>query len=254
MSEAIEPFFQTNQVTLYHGDCLEVMPQLPDKSIDFILTDLPYGMVACKWDLVIPFEPLWEQYKRLIKPNGAIALFGSQPFTSMLVMSNLKWFKYCWVWDKNNRAGFALANIRPMMMHEDICIFGEGRVKYYPQKIKRQSPVRKTGGTISDCYGIKPTAIRNYTDLYPKSILEFGNASQVGKEHPTQKNTSLLQYLIKTYTLEGETVLDSTCGSGSTLVAARDTVRRAIGIEKDGHYCEIAARRCGQLSIFEVAM
>lgn len=227
--------------TLLHGDCLELMKQIPDGSVDMILCDLPYGTTACKWDTVIPFEPLWEQYKRVIRKKGAIVLTAIQPFTSALVMSNIKDYRHQWVWNKNNSAGFATAKIRPMAICEDVLVFGSERVNYYPQMTKGK--MRKKGGYgASDNYGITPSISVN-DDYYPKNLIEIGNASQVGKVHPTQKPVALMEYLIRTYTNEGETVLDNCMGSGTTGVACLNTGRNFIGIEKDPKYFEIARDR-----------
>ena len=230
---------------LIHGDCLEKMKDIPDKSIDMILCDLPYGTTRCRWDVVIPFEPLWEQYKRIIKDRGAIVLFGSQPFTSALVMSNPKQFKHSFIWDKKSAANVMLAKKQPLKVHEDILIFSNGVCSYYPQMIVGK--MRKKGGAIrkkSGLFAVERIEIAVENDqYYPKTILEFSNASQVGKVHPTQKPTKLLEYLIRTYTLEGETVLDNTMGSGSTGCACLNTKRNFIGIEKDDKYFEIAKNR-----------
>ena len=230
---------------LIHGDCIEKMKDISDKSIDMILCDLPYGTTACKWDVVIPFEPLWEQYKRIIKDRGAIVLFGSEPFSSYLRMSNIKQYKYDWVWDKKIGIGFQIAKYRPMQQHEIISVFGNGSINYYPIMVERPK-ARK-----SKLYGdskVSPIANikfrdRKYTHWYPKSIITQSGADHSNVLHPTQKPVSLLEYLIKTYTLEGETVLDNTMGSGSTGVACVNTKRDFIGIEKDEGYFKIAQTR-----------
>jgi DNA modification methylase len=230
---------------LIYGDCLEKMQGIPDKSIDMVLCDLPYGTTACKWDVIIPFEPLWEQYKRVIKGRGAIALFGSEPFSSYLRMSNIKWFKYDWIWDKVRGVGFQIAKVRPMQSHEIVSIFGNGAINYYPIMWERDKK------KVSKCYKQSESSplkyndgeSREYTHSYPKSIIEISNASQKGKVHPTQKPVLLLEYLIKTYTNEGMVVLDNTMGSGSTGVACVNTNRDFIGIEKDEDYFLIAKQR-----------
>ena len=233
---------------IYNEDCLEGMKRIPDKSIDMILCDLPYGTTACKWDSVIPFEPLWEQYNRIIKDNGAIVLFGSQPFTSALVMSNSKRFKYCWTWDKVTAKGHLVAKIRPMQQTEDIVVFGKGRIQYYPIMEDREKD-RKDVDTEYSRTEIMGGEVKRKrkkivrTKKYPKTILTFSNASQKGKVHPTQKPVALLEYLIKTYTLENETVLDNCMGSGSTGVACKNTGRKFIGIELDDTYFKIAEER-----------
>lgn len=223
-----------NQVIL--GDCLEIMKNIPDKSIDMILCDLPYGTTACKWDTIIPFEPLWEQYKRIVKDNAAIVLTASQPFTTKLIASNLDMFKYTWVWNKNNSAGFALAKIRPFIITEDVCIFGKKKIAYYPQMEIRGKARVKGGYSRSDNYGLlRPTKSVSNT-YYPKNILNFSNAVQKDKIHPTQKPVALFEYLIKTYTNEGDLVLDNCAGSGTTAVACKNLNRSYILIEKDPEY------------------
>jgi site-specific DNA-methyltransferase (adenine-specific) len=231
------------------GDCLEVMPLLPDKSIDMILCDLPYGTTACKWDTVIPFEPLWEQYERVIKDNGAIVLTASQPFTSALVMSNPNIFKYEWIWDKRNISNPFLAKYQPLKQHESILVFGKGTVNYYPIMTPRDKVRKykdKYGG--GEAFNKKGTGEKEYTlkFKYPKSILEYTNAIQKGKIHPTQKPVALFEYLIKTYTQPGEIVLDNCIGSGTTAIAALNTGRFFIGIEKEEKYVEIARKRIAE--------
>jgi site-specific DNA-methyltransferase (adenine-specific) len=230
-----------NQVIL--GDCLEVMKDIPDKSIDMILCDLPYGTTACKWDTIIPFEPLWEQYKRIIKDNGAIVLTASQPFTSALVMSNVKMFKYCWVWNKKQSGNHGLAKYQPMKIHEDIAVFSKNKHDYYPIMTKGKLRFKGSygkGNTIAT--GMKEIPLRLSDTYYPKSIIEISK-NRKGSIHPTQKPVALFEYLIKTYTSVGDVVLDNTIGSGTTAVAAINTGRNWIGIEQDAHYCEIANER-----------
>lgn len=221
------------------------MPTIPDGSVDMILCDLPYGTTACKWDVVIPFEPLWKEYKRIIKKNGAIVLFGSEPFSSHLRLSNLKWYKYDWVWNKKLCGNFCLAKIQPMKIHELISVFGCSSTVYFPQMYKGKMRL-KGGNKIYDGKintGVKKLTSSVNDDYYPKSIVEFSGANRVGKLHPTQKPVALLEYLIKTYTLEGETVMDNTMGSGSTGVACKNLNRNFIGIEKDDKYFSIAEKR-----------
>lgn len=231
------------------GDCLEKMRDIADSSIDLILCDLPYGLTSCKWDSVIPFEPLWEQYKRIIKPNGAIVLTACQPFTSALIMSNPKWFKYCWVWDKKRGVSFANAKKQPMRSHEDICLFYKNQCVYNPQywystpyktsKGKRKQTIPIIGDTPAG--NIRTETINKDGKRYPLSIVEFSRDSE--KIHPTQKPVALFEYLIKTYTNEGDLVLDNCIGSGTTAIAAINTNRRWIGIEKDQTYYEKALAR-----------
>jgi DNA modification methylase len=226
---------------LLHGDCLELMKDIPDKSIDMILCDLPYGTTACKWDVVIPFEPLWKEYKRIIKDRGCIALFGSEPFSSHLRMSNIKDYKYDWVWNKKLPSGLQIAKYRPMNLHENISIFNSEN--YYPIKTEQK---KRTGKIYSksDSSPVKydDGVLKHYNDKYPQSILEFYKRDKISF-HPTQKPIALLEYLIKTYTIENETVLDNCIGSGSTGVACINTNRNFIGIEKDETYFKIAEKR-----------
>jgi site-specific DNA-methyltransferase (adenine-specific) len=232
-------------IQLIHGDCLEEMKKIPDGSIDLVLTDPPYGTTACKWDTVIPFEPMWEQLKRVTKKNGAIVLFGSQPFTSALVMSNIKMFKYEWVWNKAKAANYVNAKKQPLKIHENIIIFCDGNV-YIPQMVKGK--FRKKGGyTVNREVAVAQNPTVSYNDLYyPKSILEMSVAGNKDATlHPTQKPVALMEYLIKTYTNEGETVLDFTMGSGTTGVACKNINRKFIGIELDADYYEIAQKRIG---------
>jgi site-specific DNA-methyltransferase (adenine-specific) len=231
-----------NQVIL--GDCLKVMKDIPDKSIDMVLCDLPYETTACKWDTIIPFEPLWKQYKRIIKDNGAIVLTASQPFTSALVMSNPKMFKYEWIWDKVKGTGFQIAKFRPMIRTESVLVFGKGKVKYNPQKIKLDKP--KIESLASTKSGSSPIAYLNkgtklVLDRHPTNIIQVKRDTD--RVHPTQKPVALFEYLIKTYTSVGDVVLDNTIGSGTTAVAAINTGRNFIGIEMDKGYCEIANKR-----------
>ena len=206
-----------NGIELYHGDCLEVMDKLIEQGIkvDMILTDPPYGTTACKWDSVIPFEPMWEQINRIIKPNGAVVLFGSEPFSSALRMSNIKNYKYDWVWDKKKGGNPLLSKIQPIKIHETISVFGKAKINYYPIMIDRDKPKSrgKNKGNVSETTNNCFLENKTYTQYYPKSIIEFSNASQQSRLHPTQKPVALLEYLIKTYTNEGETVLDNFMGS-----------------------------------------
>ena len=242
----MKPYYDHGGITIYHGDCLDILPTLPAQSIDAVICDPPYGVTNCAWDSVIPFEPMWHELKRLIKPRGAIVLFGSQPFTSALVMSNPTWFRYEWVWDKKLPTGYLDANRKPLKRHENIVVFCAERPSYNP--IMRKGVARTKGGmkAPSPIYS-KANSTQKFNDdnYYPTSILEISNADRSGL-HPTQKPLDLMEYLIATYTNEGDTVLDFTVGSGTTLRAAKNLNRRAIGIELDERYCEIAARRLSQ--------
>lgn len=236
---------------LHLGDCLDVMPTLPDASVDMVLADLPYGTTACKWDSVIPFEPLWREYRRICKPNAAIVLTASQPFTSALVMSNLQGFAYELVWDK--RRGFepGLAKLRPQKSHESVLVFSSrGKMpRYNPQMVARDVAKRIKGNYSNAGLGLlsgSGVVEKTYTHRYPRSVLEFGNSGQSSKLHPTQKPVALMEYLIRTYTNEGDTVLDNTMGSGTTGVACVNTNRQFIGIERDPQYYEIARRRIAE--------
>jgi site-specific DNA-methyltransferase (adenine-specific) len=231
------------------------MKEIESGSVDMILCDLPYGTTLCKWDTVIPFEPLWEQYRRVIKPNGAIVLFSSQPFTSALVMSNPKWFKYDWVWRKPKGTGHLNAKKQPMRDKEDVLVFYTSQPTYNPQfgigepYKDKAGKDHKSKSSMSDCYG-DFTNFRNDNEgkRYPKQVIEFGVVER-GTLHPTQKPVALLEYLIKTYTNEGERVLDNTMGSGSTGIACLNTNRNFIGIEKDEGYFKIASERIAQARI-----
>jgi site-specific DNA-methyltransferase (adenine-specific) len=238
-------------VTLLQGDCLEILPTLPDKSVDAIITDLPYGTTACKWDVVIPFAPMWEQVKRLCK--GAFVTTASQPFTSVLIMSNLKWFKYELVWDKNYGCSPGTAKYRPMPSHESVLVFGNGSTVYNPQMRagKPYTDIRKDGGKTREEKGIQNEhrlgykthePIINNGTRFPLSVIRVQKFNQPD-QHPTQKPVALYEYLIKTYTNAGDTVLDFCMGSGTTGVAAVKLGRNFIGIEKEPKYFEIAARR-----------
>lgn len=236
-------------IQLFEGDCLEIMKGIPDKSVDMILCDLPYGTTACKWDTIIPFEPLWEQYKRIIKDNGAIVLTASQPFTSALVMSNIKDFRYCWVWDKKKGGNIMNLRSQPYKVHEDVCVFSIKPHLYYPIMTDQKE---RTGKTYSkgEANGIENYGdTRIYKQKYPKSIIEVSNADQRGKEHPTQKPVALFEYLIKTYTNEGDTVLDNCAGSGTTGVASLNLNRNCILIEKETEYCDVIKKRIPDIQV-----
>ena len=249
----------SGNIQLYEGDCLEIMKQISDKSVDLILCDLPYGTLACKWDVIIPFDKLWEQYDRIIKDDGIICLFGSEPFTSSLIMSNTDLFRYKMIWKKESPTGFLNSAYKPLSMFEDIVIFSKATVgslskvpiRYYPQgvvlvnKQKQNNPNsnwREKRGYSSNTNKLNSNEeyTQKYTNL-PKDILEFPRDKNL--VHPAQKPIELLEYLIKTYTKEGELVLDNTMGSGSTGVACKRTDRNFIGIEKDPKYFDIAKHR-----------
>jgi len=238
---------------IYNEDCLEGMKRIPDNSVDMVLCDLPYGTTACKWDTIIPFEPLWEQYKRIIKDNGAIVLTAAQPFTSALVMSNPKMFKYDWTWQKPKGTGHLNAKKQPMRDKEDVLVFYKKQVNYNPQftsgnpykagKSGKKEKVFEKGHTT---YGkFKKSAdidSENTGTRYPKQVIKFGVVER-GTLHPTQKPVALFEYLIKTYTNESETVLDNCMGSGTTAIAALNTGRNFIGFELDETYYNLANKR-----------
>lgn len=230
-------------INLQKGDCLELMKDIPDNSVDLILCDLPYGTTACKWDSVIPFGPLWGQYSRICK--GAIVLTAAQPFTSALVMSNTNGFRYSWVWDKANSTGFLNAKKQPLRQTEDILVFGKS-VTYNPIMEVRGKPRKKGGyikGTGTENYGDFESVESFNNEYYPTNLLRISNAARKGKMHPTQKPVALMEYLIRTYSNEGDIVLDNCMGSGTTGVACVNTGRNFIGIEKDREYFKIARRR-----------
>lgn len=237
-------------IDLRLGDCLEVMKTIEDNSIDAIITDPPYGTTACKWDSVIDFDLMWEQLNRIIKPNGAIAIFCNEPFTSVLIYSNLKGFKYRWDWNKKIPSGMGYAKYRPMQQTEDIAVFTKDGKKtiYNPQMVKRDKPIKAGGNNVStNVYReFKDIGKKEYKKTYeyknPITLIEFDKIRK-GALHPTQKPVELMEYLIKTYTQENETVLDFTMGSGSTMVACKKLNRNGIGIEKEEKYFKIAQDR-----------
>ncbi len=241
------PLLQKHSVsgsTLYHADCFDVFPLIPDKSVQLILADLPYGTTACKWDTVLPFDKLWKEYERIITDNGAIVLTASQPFTSALVMSNPKLFRYEWIWEKTKASNFQLAKLNPLKFHENILVF------YKKPPIYNQL-------TLEDCYiksgrGTDVRQLKHCKDSkdyvttktgYNRSVIKVANPSGKGHPHPTAKPISLMETLIKIYTNENETVLDFTFGSGTTGVAAINTNRKFIGIEMDDKYFDIGSKR-----------
>lgn len=254
----IQQRLEVNNV--YEGDCLEIMENISDKSIDMILCDLPYGTTACKWDTIIPFEPLWAQYKRIIKDNGAIVLTASQPFTSALVMSNIKMFKYCWYWRKTKPNGWQHSKNKPMTAIEECCVFskapmghisllGEKRMSYFPQGIVSIGNKKVTAVSHGTSMGARPNQIGKEYEAFtnfPHNVLEFANIIGNKALHPTQKPFALFEYLIKTYTKEGDLVLDNCAGSGTTGVACQNLNRNYILIEKEPQYIEMIKKRLGE--------
>jgi site-specific DNA-methyltransferase (adenine-specific) len=260
---------------LMHGDCLEKMTEIPDGSVDLILADLPYGMIECTWDSIIPMAPLWDHYWRVLKPKGIVALFGSEPFSSQLRMNQFEYYKYDWIWVKSRPTGFQHAKNRPMKRHEIVSVFSRAkmgheqllkdlRMPYNPQGLSScekliKGALRKFGGIIKS----RPSHINDYVSEYtnyPDSVLNFDSASD--NYHPTQKPVDLLEYLIRTYTNEGDTILDNVMGSGSTGVACKSSDRNFIGIERNEKYFHLAKQRIesdefiqlkvtGQVSLYE---
>lgn len=238
--------------TLMQGYTLDMMRMVLDKEVNLILCDLPYGTTSCAWDIIIPFNDLWDAYRRVLAPGGCVLLFGNQPFTSRLILSNLAWYKQALVWNKNKCGSPGLAKIRPMQVHEDIVVFAPGRTVYNPQMEVGEPYARKTekpegyvGRVNNHGYGMKPrNGFTNDGTRYPKSIINISRDFSAQQQiHPAQKPVPLLEYLIKTYSNEGDTVMDNTMGSGSTGVAARNTNRNFIGIEKDPVFFNIAVQR-----------
>ena len=244
-----------SSINLIQGNCLDILPKVMDESIDAIITDLPYGTSACKWDSVIPLEPLWKELKRIIKPEGAIVLNAVQPFTSLLISSNYEMYKYNWVWEKPSGANFLNFKYQPAKKHEDICVFGKmatsyskrGNMNYYPQMEQGKAYTQKSGKQKQD-YGnssvrtpIEQVITENKGERYPSSIQKF--ALDKDKLHPTQKPIALIEYLVKTYTKEDQVVLDCSMGSGTTGVACSNLKRNFIGIELNEEYYNIAKER-----------
>lgn len=225
---------------LYLGDCLDIMPTLPAASVDLILCDLPYGTTQNKWDSVIPLDRLWTEYLRILKFDAAVVLTASQPFTTALVSSNYEMFKYCWVWEKSAATGHLNAKRMPMKLHEDVCVFSKRACPYNPQGLAKLGKMTRRGNNGTN-FGASGT--ENYQEFtnYPRSIIPF--AADPKPVHPTQKPVALMEYLIRTYTNEGDTVLDNCMGSGTTGVACNSTGRKFIGIERDPAYFEIARKR-----------
>jgi site-specific DNA-methyltransferase (adenine-specific) len=251
---------QIGWATLIQAECLEAMKHLPTGSVDMVLCDLPYGTTACKWDVVIPFEPLWAEYRRVAKPNAAIVLTATQPFTSALVMSNPKMFRHEWVWDKDKAGNFANAKRAPLRATEDVLVFSKEPPTYYPQMVAAEDKNKRprdrayaakgdiTQGMASGLFKVSET--HNEELRYPKNILRIksteGECNNLNRVHPTQKPVALMEYLIRTYTNKGEVVLDNTMGSGTTGVACINTGRRFIGIEREANYYEVACSRVSE--------
>ena len=226
---------------IYCSDCLELMREIPDGSVNMILCDLPYGTTQCKWDVILPFDKLWEQYHRISKNNSAIVLTASQPFTSLLVTSNIKQYKYSWIWRKNKATGHLNAKKQPLREHEDVCVFASTR--YYPVMGSGMAyNNHHRAGDSGECYGNVSESVRkNITTRYPRTILDF--EVEHNPIHPTQKPVELFEYMIRTYTEKGEVIIDNCCGSGTTAVAAIRTGRRFIGMDISPEYCAIAQKR-----------
>ena len=248
----MKPYYEHTGITLYHGDCLEILPTLPAASVDLVLCDLPYGTTTCKWDLIIPFEPLWGAYHRLSKPTTPVVLMCQQPFTSKLICSNLGEQKYMWVWDKKFAGNFSTVNKRPLKTHEEVAVFYRKQPTYNPQMTNRDKPIksgkrcqpRNRTGTAEVVNFEAPQKV--YDKKHPTSIIAIPRDIGVVNCHPTQKPVALMEYLIRTYTNPGDTVLDNCMGSGTTGVACVNTGRSFIGIEIEERYCEIAAKRLAQ--------
>jgi site-specific DNA-methyltransferase (adenine-specific) len=242
--------YKTDDLWFMRGDCLERMKEIPDGSVDMILTDPPYGTTACKWDTVIDLDRMWAELKRIIKPNGAIVMTASQPFTTTLIASNMKMFKYCWVWDKGVGVNFFHVKKQPLKVTEDVCVFYMRQPTYNPSMTKREKPIKKSNNNVGESSGYsidescEKYVGRVYDEAYPNVILKFSTRSAGSRGlHPTQKPVELMEYMIKTYTNEGETVLDFTSGSFTTGVACVNLGRKFIGIEMDGHYYDIGTAR-----------
>ena len=226
--------------TLIHGDCLDVMPTLDAGSVDMVLADPPYGTTACKWDSVVPLEPIWENLKRLAKKEAAIVMTASQPFTTTLISSNMKMFKYCWCWHRNFKTGHLNAKKQPMRSVEDVCVFYSRQPEYSPQGIVEWGRIKNRGKASPNNRPHGTVSLQTHTG-YPDQVLRF--TRDLPSVHPTQKPVALMEYLIRTYTNEGDTVLDFTMGSGTTGVACKNLNRNFIGIEKDAEYFKIAQDR-----------
>ena len=235
---------------LFQGDCLEIMPLIPDKSVQLIFADLPYGTTQNKWDSVLPLDLLWQQYEKIIADNGCVVLTADGIFTGVLMMSNPKMFKYKLIWDKKSTTGFLNAKKMPLRRHEDILIFAKGGTTYNPimevrGKPRNKGSYNKKKGDGDMCYGRFKNITSFNNEYYPTSIIEISNANQKAKQHPTEKPLELMKWIISTYSNENDMVLDNTMGSGTTCLASKELNRKFIGIEKEPKYYEIACRRCG---------
>jgi len=244
------PYYQDDAVVIYNADCMEILPQLQSGLLQMILCDLPYGITRNKWDCPIPLKELWVEYERIICQNGMIALTSAEPFTSMLVTSNLKLFRYDLIWDKKLSSGFLNAKRMPLRRHENILCFYKALPAYNPQMTIRGKPRvkginTKTGKHTSNYGAFESLSTRN-NEYYPTSVIELANADRAKSIHPTQKPVDLFRWLINTYTNKDDTILDNCLGSGTTAVAAKSLNRHCIGIEIEEKYCEIAANRCCQ--------
>jgi site-specific DNA-methyltransferase (adenine-specific) len=251
-NNVIAPYYNQSGITLYHADCLDVLPTLPAQSVDLVLADLPYGTTACAWDSVISLDRLWAEYRRLITPNGALVFTASQPFTSVLVCSNLAWFRYCWVWEKSIATGFLDADRRPLKAHEDVVVFYASQPTYNPQQWQVGEQFQDRRKTFTFIAHNTPVyhalkGLRHKVDdgtRNPLSIISIPSV-RMG-HHPNEKPLALMEYLIRTYSNPGDLVLDNTMGSGTTPRAAKNLGRRCWGIEQDAGYCAVAARRLAQ--------
>ena len=240
--------YKGENIWLMQGDCLERMKEIPDGSVDMVLTDPPYGTTACKWDSVIPLDLIWKELSRIMKPHGAVVMTASQPFTTLLISSNISQYHHSWVWDKRFAANFPQAKRQPLRVHEDVVVFGK-TPKYYPVMSKRDKPIKKGKNAGAEMYGGISGLGRQdyegkvYDEKYPETVIEFNVRADGRKLHPTQKPVALMEYLIKTYTNESETVLDFTMGSGTTGLACKNLNRQFIGVEMDEIYFNIAKER-----------
>lgn len=253
MNEEREKGSSASSCSLFLGDCLDVMEDIEDGSVDMVLTDPPYGTTACKWDSIIPLESMWEHLKRVIKPNGAIVMTASQPFTTTLISSNIKQYKHQWIWNKGVGVNFMHAKRQPLKTTEDVLVFAKKTPTYNPQMVAKAKPQKKSNNNMGESSGYRVNSDdsryvgRVYKESYPNVMLDFSSRSRGSRGfHPTQKPVALMEYLIKTYTNEGETVLDFTMGSGTTGVACKNLNRSFVGIEKDEKYFQIAEQRISE--------